>query len=70
MKYNFDYINPQIEAETRRQASINRLVDWKLSYQEFDNAFVLPSKDVWKDGKCPGGVVTPVWRDIEGVYKQ
>jgi len=58
MKYNFDYINPQIEAETRRQASINRLVDRKLSYQEFDNAFVLPSKDLWKDGKCPGGVVT------------
>lgn len=47
-----------MDSVTRSEASVIRNLDKRLSYQEFDNAFVLPSKDLWKEGKCYGGVVT------------
>lgn len=43
---------------TRKEAAVHRFLDKNLTYQGFDNAFVLPSKDLWKEGKCFGGVVT------------
>lgn len=43
---------------TRQEAAVHRCIDKKLSYIQLDNAFVLPSKDLWKDGKCFGGVVS------------
>lgn len=58
MSYDFSYIYPEMEAETRRQAAVARLADKSLGCQCFDRAFVLPSKDLWKEGKCYGGVVT------------
>lgn len=47
-----------MDSITRKEAAVHRFLEKKLSYQEFDNAYVLPSKDLWKDGKCFGGVVT------------
>ena len=47
-----------MDSITRKEAAVHRFLDKNLSYQEFDNAYVLPSKDLWKDGKCFGGVVT------------
>lgn len=58
MTYNFSYIYPEMDSITRKEAAVNRFLDKELSYQSFENAFVLPSKDLWKDGKCFGGVVT------------
>lgn len=58
MNYNFSYIYPEMDSITRKEADVHRLLDKDLSYQEFDDAFVLPSKDLWKNGKCYGGVVT------------
>lgn len=50
---------------TRKEASVHRFLDKNFSCQEFDNAYVLPSKDLWKDGKCFGGVVTNAGDFIE-----
>ncbi|MDO4497753.1 MAG: glycosyltransferase 61 family protein [Bacteroidales bacterium] len=58
MTYNFNYIFPQMGEETLKQASVHRRIDKTLGCQCFENAYVLPSKDLWKDGKCFGGVVT------------
>lgn len=58
MTYNFSYIFPEMDSITRKEAAVRRFLDKELSYQEFENAYVLPSKDLWKDGKCFGGVVT------------
>lgn len=50
---------------TRKEAAVHRYIDKELSFQEFDNAYVLPSKDMWKDGKCLGGVVTTDGQFVE-----
>lgn len=47
-----------MDSITRKEAAVQRNLEKELSYQVFDNAYVLPSKDLWKDGKCFGGVVT------------
>lgn len=58
MTYDFSYIYPEMEEETRKQASVKRRLDRELSCACYEEAYVLPSKDLWKDGKCFGGVVT------------
>lgn len=58
MQYNFSFVYPEIEKITCDEAKVQRLLDKNLSFQELDNAFVLPSRDLWKNGKCYGGVVT------------
>lgn len=51
MEYNFSYIYPEMNDITRKEATVQRYIDKKLSFHEYDNAYVLPSKDLWKDGK-------------------
>lgn len=58
MRYNLAYIYPEMEALTRKESEVKRFLDRPLSFQSFENAYVLPSKDLWKHGKCYGGVVT------------
>lgn len=58
MTCDYSYIYPQMEAETRLQSSVGRRLDKILGSSCYDHAFVLPSKDLWKDGKCFGGIVT------------
>ena len=47
-----------MEAETRLQSYVGRRLDKILGSSCYNHAFVLPSKDLWKDGKCFGGIVT------------
>lgn len=65
MTYNFSYIYPEMDLITRKEAYVKRLLEKDLSFQSFDNAYVLPSKDLWKDGKCFGGVVSEKGEFIE-----
>ena len=58
MTYDYSYIYPQMEAETRLQSYVGRRLDKILGSSCYNHAFVLPSKDLWKDGKCFGGIVT------------
>lgn len=54
-----------MDSITRKEAAVHRYIDKKLSFQQYDNASVLPSKDLWKDGKCFGGVVTADGQFVE-----
>lgn len=51
--------------DTMHQASISRLLSKELGCNCYDNAYVLPSRDLWKEGKCFGGVVTQSGEFIE-----
>ena len=55
--YNFDFIYRRMLEHTRKETSIERLKQCKSNSQQFDDAYILPCKDLWKDGKCYGGVV-------------
>lgn len=54
-----------MKRETLSQASVHRFLDKPLGCKMYDKAFVLPSKDLWKDGKCFGGVVTKEGEFVE-----
>lgn len=58
MTYDFRHINREIAELTKTEASVERLRSVNLSSHTYEDAFVLPSKDLWVDGKCHGGVVT------------
>lgn len=58
MTYKFSYIFPEMDSITRQEAAVYRCIEKKLSYLQLDNAYILPSKDLWRDGKCYGGVVS------------
>lgn len=57
MKYNFEFIDNILRKETEKESSVERLRKEKLSFVDCPNALILPSKDIWVDGKCLGGVV-------------
>lgn len=54
-----------MDSITRKEAAVHRKLEKDLSYHVFDSAYVLPSKDLWKDGKCFGGVVTNQGKFVE-----
>ena len=57
MNYCFEFINEQLQNETRKKASMVRRKGNCPGFSCFTNAYILPCKDLWKDGKCYGGVV-------------
>lgn len=57
VRYNFQFIDKVLKEATEKEAMIERRKDVSLTFPEYDDSFVLPSKDLWVNGKCLGGVV-------------
>lgn len=58
MTYNFEYIYPELLELTCAESRVDRLKTLDLGYSVYENAYLLPNKEAWKDGMCYGGVVS------------